>query len=208
MGPNVALGVRMHRRWAAVLSRVPIALVLAPLSFAAAAKGHPPYALVPGEYDLVVEGGSKLKPMPPRRGSLSLRKWDAEEQRSTGLYPLYGWTDVDFRNLGPALDSSSNSPASHDPDNPGVLVRVAPPRYDALFESFKVHQASGAPVLLIGALVNRKATRRGLDGGGVGLFVQGKEGQCLHGQWADVGPFIGDTGRFTICPRGLTQHDR
>jgi hypothetical protein len=182
-------------------------LSLGPGTFVAAATNDPSYALAPGEYELVVEGASKLKARPLRKGSLSLRKWNAEEQPPTGLYPLYGWTDVDLKDMGTPVGASDN-PASQDPDNPGVLVFVAPPRYDAMFRSFKVRQASGAPVLLIGTLANRKATRQGgRDGGGVGLFVQGREGQCLHGQWASVGPSVGDIGRFKVCPRGLTQQD-
>jgi len=181
-------------------------LLVIPGTFVAATTSGPPYALAPGEYELVVEGASKLSTRPLRKGSLSLRKWDDEEQRSTGLYPLYGWTDVDFKELGTPVAASDN-PASQDPDNPGVLVFVAPPRYDAMFKHFQIRQASGAPVLLIGTLANRKATRGGLDGGGVGLFVQRRAGQCVHGQWGSVGIGIRDIGRFWVCPRGLTRQD-
>jgi hypothetical protein len=150
-----------------------------------------------------------LKTIPVRKGSLSLREWNSEEQPATGLYPLYGWTNVDLKSVGIPLGAASNPPASQEPDNPGILVFVAPPRYDAIFKSFKVRQARGAPVLLIGTLANRKATRGGRDGGGVGLFVQGSDGRCLQGQWASVGPVIqSDVGRFTVCPRGLIQQDR
>jgi hypothetical protein len=55
---------------------------------------------------------------------------------------------------------------------------------------------------------NRKDSRGvGRDGGGMGLFVQGQEGQCLHGQWTAVGPVKGSIGRFKICPRRLTPED-
>jgi len=172
---------------------------------AAAAIKVPTYPLAPGEYELVVQGATELKTRPLRKGSLSLRKWDAGGEASTSFYPLYGWTDVDLKNMGALLESASTPPDSQDSDNPGVLVFVAPPRYDGLFKSFKVHQASGAPVLLIGTLENRKATRGGRDGGGIGLFVQRREGRCLHGHWASVGPFVGGVGWFKVCPRGLTQ---
>lgn len=181
-------------------------LLVIPSTFVAAATSGPPYALAPGEYELVVEGASKLNTRLLRKGSLSLRKLDDEEQRSTGLYPLYGWTDVDFKGMGTPV-AASDDPTSRDRDSPDVLVFVAPPRYDAVFKHFQIRQASGAPVLLIGTLANRKATRGGRDGGGLGLFVQGRSGQCLHGQWGSVGIGVGDIGRFRVCPRGLTRQD-
>jgi hypothetical protein len=181
------------------------------LSFIAsafAAERAPSYVLAPGEYELSVEGSSRSKLELSRKGSLSLRKWHASNQVSTDLYPLYGWTNIDFKDMGIPLDAASMPPVSQDPENPGVLVFVAPSRYDGLFKSFKVRQASGAPILFIGTVNNRKATRGVVrDGGGVGLFVQGREGQCLRGQWADVGLVTGGIGRFKICPRTPTPED-
>jgi hypothetical protein len=175
---------------------------------ALAAERGPSYTLAPGEYELSVEGMSRTKESLTRKGGLSLREWHASNQVSTDLYPLYGWTNIDFKDMGAPFDAASIPPASQDPENPGVIVFVAPPRYDGLFKSFKVRQASGAPILLIGTVDNRKDSRGvGRDGGGMGLFVQGQEGQCLHGQWTAVGPVKGSIGRFKICPRRLTPED-
>jgi hypothetical protein len=183
-------------------------LCMTPLAPTAAAADNPSYALQPGEYELTVEGASPLKRRPTRKGALLLRKWVASDEVPPDLYPLYGWTDVDLKDMGFPLDASKPPPDSQDPNNPGVLVFVAPPRYDGLFESFKVHQASGAPVLLIGTVGNSGATRRGgRDGGGAGLFVQGREGRCLRGHWDSVGPFKGGTGRFKVCPSASAQPD-
>jgi len=177
-------------------------------AFALGAERAPSYTLAPGEYELSVQGTSRSKAALTRKGSLSLRKWHASNQVSTDLYPLYGWTNIDFKDMGTPLDAASMPPDSQDPENPGVVVFVAPPRYDGLFKSFKVRQASGAPILLIGTVDNRKASRgAGRDGGGMGLFVQGQDGECLRGQWAAVGPVVGSTGRFKICPRRLTPED-
>jgi hypothetical protein len=206
-GRRVSIDADVHGAMIRVVAAAAVYFSLTSSTLAAAETDDPSYALVPGEYELVVEGASRLKTKPVRKGSLSLRKWRGGDQVSTALYPLYGWTDINLRNLGMPLDASSVPSASKDPENPGVRVFVAPPRYDGLFKSFKVHQASGAPVLLIGTLENRKATRGGHDGGGIGLFVQGREGQCLHGHWASVGPFAGGIGQFKVCPRGLPQRD-
>jgi hypothetical protein len=155
-----------------------------------------------GEYELVVIAGTN--PVEESRGRLSLRATSASATPAyRQQYPLYGWTSVDFIKIGAPVDVSAG-PESKDPDNPGVLVLSPGPGFKELQErnAFRVARPWDAPIMLVGTLENTQATRGGLDGGGIGLFVQSKKGRCAEGSWASWGGDGGGrnlTGSFTLC---------
>ena len=153
-----------------------------------------------GDYDLIVFTGSPSNPRGEARGRLLLKSVAAARQVFGTPCRLHGWTTVDFKALGIQSDTP---PDSQDPENPGVLVWEPPPTFASVMKSMKVQQIPrqppGAPVLLIGTVENRKATRGMQDGGGFGLFVQSKEGQCLLGRWVPFGLVKGPEGQFRMC---------
>jgi hypothetical protein len=155
----------------------------------------PAVALDPGDYELVLDQLSRATVGQPSKGRLVLRELRAGHDLRSRGYRLYGWTDVDLKRLRAPLDASSTPGDSRDPDSPGVLVLVPSPQ----FNGFGVAQPSGAPIVLIGTVDNKKATRGWEDGGGIGLFVQSKDGRCVSGEWTNWGIVRGGRGRFRIC---------
>jgi hypothetical protein len=93
-----------------------------------------------------------------------------------------------------------------DPENPGVLVLSPGPGFKELQErnAFRVSRPWDARIMLVGTLENTQATRGGLDGGGIGLFVESKKGRCVKGAWASWGQGLGRNlaGSFTLCELG------
>jgi hypothetical protein len=156
-----------------------------------------------GDYDLTVFTGSRSNVRGESRGRLLLEGVVAARQVLGTPCRLRGWTTVDFRALGAPIGKSDTPPDSQDPDNPGVLLWEPPPTFANLMKSMKdrkmPEQPPGAPVLLIGTVENRKATRGMQDGGGIGLFVQSKEGRCLLGRWVPFGLVKGPEGQFRMC---------
>jgi hypothetical protein len=160
-----------------------------------------PVALAAGDYELVAEDTSGWLFTRQSRGSLSLRPVDMANADLARKYELYGWTDVDFKKLRAPFDASDIPGDSRDPHNPGVLVMSLPPG----FRGFDVPQPAHAPILLIGTVDNGKASRGSLDGAGIGLFVQARDGACMTGEWSQWGVVVGGRGRFKICPRRAAQ---
>jgi hypothetical protein len=130
-------------------------------------------------------------------GSLTLRQFEGQREPLDRKYPLYGWTDVDFRALGATLGETPSS--SQDPENVGVVIVTLPPIPG-------IERPSNAPILLIGTADNNVATRRSTDGPGIGLMVKTKEGECLVGTWGMWGILPNAAGRFTICPARTEPH--
>jgi hypothetical protein len=155
-------------------------------------------ALAAGDYEIAADVGTGAKDVRQSKGTLSLRDLSAgNELRKLG-YQLYGWSDLDWRKLGAPMDAASTPGNSRDPDSPGVLVLVPP----SGFKGFGAPQPNGAPILLVGTLDNKKATRGWQDGAGIGLFVQSTEGKCMSGEWSGWGLVKGSKGRFRICAPG------
>jgi len=70
-----------------------------------------------GDYTLFVEATRRVRKRKFTTGNLTLRP--ATVDIGDGIsHPYYGWTDVDFRNLGAAMGANDVSPESQDPENP------------------------------------------------------------------------------------------
>jgi len=134
-----------------------------------------------------------------KTGLLSARPLTAGDRIAEG-YRLYGWTDVDFQKLGAPIDASGVPGESRDPENPGILVWFPPFKW-----TYKVSIPEGAPILLIGTVENKKATRGFRDGAGIGLFVLAKEGRCVRGTWSEWGMVMAASGRFKLCRRDTVE---
>ncbi len=168
---------------------------------AGAEKAAEGFELSLGEFDLAVRAGPLLddgsEPRQESRGRLSLRSYSATNPpRERNPYRLYGWTDVDFIKLRAPIDKSDTPGSSEDPENPGVIVYFTPP------ELRNNSRPRGSPTLLIGTLAKKTATRGWRDGGGIGLFVHSKDGQCLKGELSEYGLSFVYRGSFTLCPLG------
>jgi hypothetical protein len=170
-------------------------LSLAACVHAGGTKPHPSLELTAGDYEFVADANSGGEVGRHGKGTLHLRRFGEVDQSFSRRDGLYGWTDVDFRKLGAPIGDADTPGDSEDPENPGVLVLV--PTRD--IESSPL---PGPPVMLIGALENKKKTRGSLDGGGIGLFARTKQGQCISGEWSEWGVVVGGRGRFTVCSRG------
>jgi len=162
---------------------------------AGGAKPDPSLELTAGDYELVAHASSGDKAGQRRKGTLYLRPFGKTDQPVGPEYGLYGWTDVDFRELGAPIDHDGTPGDSQDPDNPGVLVFV--PQRD-----IEDSRPPGPPTMLIGTLENKKRTRGTMDGAGIGLFARTRQGQCISGEWSAWGVVVGGRGRFTVCSRG------
>jgi hypothetical protein len=171
-----------------------LVLVLVAAPFAATANAPD---LTAGDYKLVAEVSSAQgRPTRHATGTLHLRAFEnANRPRGPLDYRFFGWTDVDFTKMGAPIAPRAIPATSQDPDNPGVLAIVTRP-----FEISSRRSFAGGPVMLIGTLENTRSTRGFQDGGGIGLFVDAKRGQCLTGRWFEWGIAAGTRGRFSVCP--------
>jgi hypothetical protein len=151
--------------------------------------------LARGDYDFEAECTLRCQKTVRKTGILALRPMTAGDQVAEG-FRLYGWTDVDFQKLGAPIDASGVPSESRDPENPGVLVW-----YPSFKWTHRVSVPDGAPILLIGTLDNKKATRRYRDGAGIGLFVLTRKGRCVRGTWSEWGMVMAASGRFKLCRR-------
>jgi hypothetical protein len=156
-----------------------------------------PVELTAGDYQLVADVMSAQGHMTRHAtGTLHLRAFEsANRPRGPLDYRLFGWTDVDFMKIGAPIAPSATPGTSQDPDNPGVFAIVTRP-----FEISSRRSFAGGPVMLIGTLENTRSTRGFQDGGGIGLFVDAKRGQCMTGRWFEWGIAAGTRGRFSVCP--------
>jgi hypothetical protein len=173
---------------------------------------HTSWDLAPGDYALsmvatqgsmvggVVRGRLTLKPtsdadISPRTGQRSKGFLDT---RNT---PLYGWTDIDLNGVAapicPQSETLAPPPSSQDPVFPGVLVLKLDPSWKL---ASRVMYRKEAPILVIGTGTNIRDGTQILDGCGIGLFVQDRDGWCLRGEWAEWGLEIDGRGTFKICP--------
>ena len=155
--------------------------------------------LLAGEYELSVSAEAAFSAKRDMSGHLRLRDLGAGRRLFGSICHLYGWTDVDFRSLGAPIGKSDTPPDSRDPENPGVLIWEPSPAFANTMKSRKITQPPGAPVLLIGTVENKRATRGMQDGGGIGLFVESKQDQCLLGRWIPFGVVSGAEGHFRLC---------
>lgn len=123
----------------------------------------------------------------------------AERHVDTRYTPLYGWTDIDLKGVAAPIcpEGPEPLPSSQDPVFPGVLVLKLDPRWK--FES-RVTYRKDAPILVIGTGTNLRDGTMILDGCGIGLFVQDRDGRCLRGEWAEWGLEVDGRGTFTLCP--------
>lgn len=135
-------------------------------------------------------------------GLLTLRKTSADdvsprtgqraERSDPNFLPLYGWTDADLHAVGAALEDEP-LPSSTDPVFPGVVVLTPHRILDP------IQRPRDAPVLAIGSLANTRLDRRTVDGSGIGLFVQRRDGTCWRGQWLMFGLERDGEGDFAFC---------
>ena len=169
----------------------------------------PPIGLAPGDYELTVDATSGTKTGQRSEGRLSLRRFDTANQHLAGKYQFFGWTDVDFKRVGAPICASDTPPESKDPEHPGVLVLLPPDdiKRRGLAEVSGISQPSGASIILIGTVHNRMPSRRATDGGGIGMFVLSRAGQCVEGEWRNWGILVGGRGRFKLCPRASARID-
>jgi len=158
--------------------------------------------LNPGEYELTASADTRAKATRSVTGQLSLRNLVPVREIYGTPYRLYGWSNVDFRALGAPV-ASPKAASSQDPENPGVLVWEPPPWSAELLRSMNrgIVQPPGAPIMLIGTLQNRQATRGMRDGSGIGLFIEAKRGECVLGRWTHFGIAMGAEGSFIMCRR-------
>jgi hypothetical protein len=162
-----------------------------------------------GSYVLMITADSGTKQGSRLRANVELVKARSDDRSpQTGeradlplwLTPLYGWTDGDLKVVGAPVSSGPHepSPSSRDPIHPGILVHAWQRGLDE-----KHSQPVGAQVLTISSLSNGRTldSLRWFDGGGIGLFVQGRDADCYYGSWSNWG-IIGDgTGKFRLCCR-------
>jgi hypothetical protein len=112
--------------------------------------------------------------------------------------PLYGWLDANLLEVGAPLcpGGLAPPPASRDPVFPGVIVLAIDPAWNL---GDRVKRPPGAPVLVIGTLANMRDGTIGLDGCGIGLFVQAASGDCWRGEWSEFGLQYDGAGTFSLC---------
>jgi hypothetical protein len=140
-------------------------------------------------------------------GAFSLRKTSADDRSSSGVrakdrnlaaHPLFGWTDVQFDEVGAPMaraepDRPEPSPTSTDPVFPGVLVDIG----------WKPSRPRGrpqdAPIIWIASAANRRDGSMVLDGGGIVLFVMKRSTDCLTGVWQEAGIIRLGRGTFELC---------
>lgn len=137
------------------------------------------------DYALTAEATIGPRRGQARTGIVTLTQ-DGEPDAPGSQGRLRGWTDVDFRSLGAPIGAGDTPASSQDRNNPGVVV-LSPPH--------------GAPILLIGTVENKRATRGARDGGGIGLFVQSADRRCWRGEWREWGIAVAGRGRFELCAR-------
>jgi hypothetical protein len=173
-------------------------------------QNHTSWDLTPGDYSLsmvatqgsmvgkAVRGRLTLKPtsdsdISPRTGQRSKRLLD------TRYAPLYGWTDIDLNGVAAPIcpEGPEPLPSSDDPIFPGVLVLKLDPNWKL---ASRVMYRKEAPILVIATGTNIRDGTQILDGCGIGLFVQDRDGRCLRGEWAEWGLKTDGRGTFTLCP--------
>jgi len=155
---------------------------------------------IAGDFTLRVEATKRVKKRMSVTASLTLRPLTSDFDDGLG-HPYYGWTDIDFRGLGAAIDAKAVSPDSRDPENPGVLAVSIPPGMGGLARYLQVPSSGGTVMLLVGTESNRKETRMNRDGGGIALKAQARKGGCILGEWASYGVVHGAEGTFRLCPK-------
>jgi hypothetical protein len=85
-------------------------------------------------------------------------------------------------------DTLIPSPESADPVRPGVLVLMT--------EDWQSGSRRKQPVLVIGALVNRRDEEGWVDGPGIALWVRNIDDQGFSGTWGEWGIVPGGQGAF------------
>jgi hypothetical protein len=113
-------------------------------------------------------------------------------------FPLYGWLDANLLEVGAPLcpGGLAPPPSSRDPVFPGVIVQAIDPAWNF---GDRVKRPPGAPILAIGTLANMRNGRLGLDGCGIGLFVQAAGSGCWRGEWSEFGLQHDGAGTFSLC---------
>jgi hypothetical protein len=108
--------------------------------------------------------------------------------------PLYGWTDLEFREVGASIcrDRFHPPPESRRPMWPGVLALDTE-------ELLKIDPAAevSAQTLTMGARPDGIPTT---DGCGIALLFEAWDGECYHGVWGPAGIRGDGTGTFRACP--------
>ena len=153
-----------------------------------------------GDYSVHVEATRNVKKRRSFDGNMSLRPLSSDFEDGLG-HPYYGWTDIDFGNLGAAMDATATLPSSRDPENPGVLAVAFPADMGGLKKYLRVPASGGTVMLLVGTVSNRKETRMSRDGGGIALLAQARKNGCIVGEWVSNGVFHGAEGVFQLCPK-------
>jgi hypothetical protein len=173
-------------------------------------QGHTSWDLAPGDYALSMVATQGSMVGETVRGRLTLKPTsDADTSPRTGqrakgppdtrFIPLYGWTDIDLNGVAAPIcpEGPEPPPSSHDPVFPGVLVLKLDPSWKL---ASRVMYRKEVPILVIGTGPNIRDGSQILDGCGIGLFVQHRDGRCLRGEWAEWGLKADGRGTFTLCP--------
>ena len=173
-------------------------------------QGHTFWDVTPGDYTLSMVATQGSKVGGAVQGRLTLKPTgDADTSPQTGqrakgpletrYTPLYGWTDIDLKGVAApiCLEDPYPLPSSQDPVFPGVLVLKLDPEWKL---ASRVMYRKEAPILVIGTLTNMRDGKMRLDGCGIGLFVQDRDGRCFRGEWAEWGLEVDGRGTFKLCP--------
>lgn len=155
-----------------------------------------------GDYWLHIEATRRVSRRRSADGTLALRLLTAEIDDGLG-HPYHGWTDVDFRSLGAAIDATAVPASSRDPENPGILAVTIPAAAEGLTKYLGARSSGGTVMLLVGTLANRKETRTWRDGGGIALVAHARKGRCIVGEWVSYGLVHGAEGTYRLCPKEI-----
>jgi len=166
--------------------------------------------LAPGDYQLSMVATHGSRRSSTAQGRLTLRPTsNSDRSPRTGQSvegppdirsaPLYGWTDVDLKEVAAPICPEGSAPpaSSRDPVFTGVLVLKLEP--EVKLES-RVPYRQEAPILVTGTGTNIRDGKPRLDGCGIGLFVQHRGLRCLRGEWTAWGLEADGRGTFRLCP--------
>jgi hypothetical protein len=153
-----------------------------------------------GQYDLMLVATSGPLAGAATAGTLLLHPTSpADRSPATGhtpvrydprQTPLLGQAFLDFSQVAAPVglgDTLIPPPESADPVRPGVLVLMA---------NWESGSRRSQPVLVIGALVNRRDEEGWMDGPGVALWVRRIDEQGFSGTWGAWGIVGGGQGTF------------
>ena len=133
---------------------------------------------------------------PTSAGDRSPRTGRGPAHPDSDVRPYFGATDLDFAAVGAPMEWSDTldppKPTSRDPIYPGVLSSRLP-----LLDSA---DAPGVPrfTFMVGTLSNRRDDLVGLDGPGIGLFVQEASAEGITGRWGPWGRKYDGRGYFCL----------